>query len=982
MAPRLLQAAGAAALLLGPRAVQCGGPIGLHAVPCGSPGTTGWAFPGNEVTYGDPDSTAPRLCLTALGPPTNGQAVGLSPCTGSGLQHWRSSNDPPEEWPAVALEDAPKFALSIAEGHQGRPIWIWDTVDAAGYCSGMHNCGFVIAGGQLQLAQEKGTCVAASGSPEPLPDTPAPAPQPPTPPPPAPTPPPVPTPPPAPTPKPAPTPAPTPGPVDPRRTCCASCPERALPYCNRGIGFAKRAADLAGRLTTPEIIMLFFSYPGTEYVSRFNLKAWSLDHTCIHGINKLKNVSVFPHAIAQGASWDRDLVTRISNATAVEARVLSEKEYNDSNGKNQGSVLSCDGGPLANSAHDPRWGRISETYGEDPYHIQEIGVTALKALQNPQPVPGGAPEDVWMATRQVTRHWLGYHGADPDIKPPLFNVSERNLGDSYYPVFGAYQLPDKGRADGIMCAMTEINGEAPCASPLLLQKKLRQDFKSDALVQTDCCDSITTMTSLHYRGITSNAEALALAVNTGVGAYFGYQVTPFKEAMAGLIANGTVPLTTMRGHAERIVLSFMRLGFFDTDAPDYPWPPATVRGWQVDSAAHRALAREAAAKSIVLLRNEGGLLPLNAKSLRSVAVIGPFARCGPGVEGPRHASDREGECYLHSYNGEPSVLATVYDGVASAAPGASVTHSLGSNVTCIPPSNCWQQGAAAAALAAAKTAAAAADVTVLALGLGTHMEAEGQDRSTMRLPPLQEVLLGTVAAVAKKLVLVLVSAGGVDVRETAAGAVLWAPYGGQAAGDGVADVLFGRVGPSGRLPMTWYTEAWTAAMNASITTSILNMDLEQGVGRTHRYLRDPKTYVKHYFGFGLSYARFAYSNLTVAPLSQSGYRSGLRASVTVANTAALAAAEVAQVYVKGPGYDGQSAPLHNLVGFERVELAAGAAQRVSFEVPPEQLETAGSGGGRGILVGGYTLWAGGHQPGDAAGELAGGKCLEAAFTVA
>jgi len=121
------------------------------------------------------------------------------------------------------------------------------------------------------------------------------------------------------------------------------------------------------RLNQTWQVALFLSYPGTPYIAKgsqgedINVKGWSLDHTCIHGLNKASGVTVFPHAIAQGASWDRDLVRRVSNATAVEARILSAKGYVATKGGNQGEALSCDGGPLANSAHDPRWGRISET---------------------------------------------------------------------------------------------------------------------------------------------------------------------------------------------------------------------------------------------------------------------------------------------------------------------------------------------------------------------------------------------------------------------------------------------------------------------------------------------------------------------------------------------------------------------------------------------------------------------------------------------
>ena len=199
-------------------------------------------------------------------------------------------------------------------------------------------------------------------------------------------------------------------------------------------------------------------------------------------------MTVFPHAIAQGASFDLDLVRRVSNATAQEARILSDEAYAQSGGQNAGAALSCDGGPLANTAHDPRWGRIAETYGECPTLVRAVGVAALRALQNPQPVPGGATDDRFLATRQVTRHFIGYHGGSGDTingtrHNALYNASARALADSYFPTYGAFQRPELGAADGIMCAMTELNGVPSCADPLLLTRQLREEWGSDAIVQ-------------------------------------------------------------------------------------------------------------------------------------------------------------------------------------------------------------------------------------------------------------------------------------------------------------------------------------------------------------------------------------------------------------------------------------------------------------------------------------------------------------------
>ena len=184
-------------------------------------------------------------------------------------------------------------------------------------------------------------------------------------------------------------------------TCAAGSAEARLAFCQRSLGFDARTEDLVGRLNQSEQVNMFFSYPGTQYIPRFNVKTWSLDHTCIHvrpppsparpapptmlrayqqGVNKASGVTVFPHAIAQGASWDVDLVRRVSNATAIEARILSEQAYVKTHGASAGGVLSCDGGPLANSAHDPRWyaqlssassQSLTETAAQGP-HLRDV----------------------------------------------------------------------------------------------------------------------------------------------------------------------------------------------------------------------------------------------------------------------------------------------------------------------------------------------------------------------------------------------------------------------------------------------------------------------------------------------------------------------------------------------------------------------------------------------------------------------------------
>jgi len=770
----------------------------------------------------------------------------------------------------------------------------------------------------------------------------------------------------------------------------SSAGEAKYPFCDRSHGFAARAADLVSRLNQTEQLDLWGrSYPGTPFIERLNLKGWSLDHTCIHGLNKASGVTVFPHAIAQGASWDLDLVKRISNATAIEARILSYKIYKRGGGANAASYLSCDGGPLANSAHDPRWGRISETYGEDPFHIQRIGVTALQSLQNPQLVKGGAPGDYFYATRQVTRHYIGYHGARPDIGPnhvwASFSATNRSLADSYFPTYEAFQRPDMGRADGIMCAMTLVNGQPSCGSNWLLTTVLRDTWGSDALIQSDCCDSIRTMNNpfhVQWRGhnITTDKDALALAVESGVQVYFGFYGKEMIPNFLELLKEGTLTEDQLRAAAERVVLSQMRLGSFDNYAVDFPFHNDSINQSLLDSPKHRALAREAAAKSTVLLKNVDTCLPLvhpSSSDPLTVAVIGPFANCD------------KGNCYLHSYNGNPSNVTTILGGIHDAVTKGTTTYSLGSNITCPGgggskvPYDCWSNPAskyyyppAVAALNEAVKIASNADVTVLALGLGASMESEGQDRVNLTLPPIQQTLMKKVAKVSKKLVVAIVSAGGVALDETPACAVLWAPYGGEEAGSGLADILWGKVNPSGRLPLTIYSQEWAKHMNCpnytqDCSTSILHFDLDVGVGRTYRYIKD-ESLVQHHFGYGLSYTKFAYNGISVdthvEPL-------GMTITFQIKNTGKIAGTEVVQAYLSGAHVTDLPTPIHSLIGFQTHFLTPGEVRDITIVVPKAQLETAMADGTRKIVSGTYTISVGGHQPQDKEGEATSGPCI-------
>ncbi len=772
--------------------------LGLQVVDCGGDAAGPWTFAASGALVLSSRSQAEvavapttGLCLEpGAAIPAHEQLV-LTGCSGK-----------PTAWNATTAPGFPTFAISGVKGSWGpavllghvvvgQPAILYSLEASKGYCNSHHSCDFVYNASSKVLSNpETGLCLGSGPAPKP---SPPPSPQPP------------------------PSPHPSPAPPNLEYSCAPGQPLAGTPTCNRSLGFAARAKDLASRLNISDHVDLFFSYPGTPFIPSLNVKGWSLDHTCIHGINKQRNITLFPHEISQGASFDPDLVRRVLNATAVEARILSAKAYVSSGGKVLGAVLSCDGGPSAAQAHDPRWGRISWTWGEDPFHIAVMGSAAYEGLQSPRPVPGGQPTDRFLATRATVPYYLGYHGGSMDPKGSLsaFNATKRSLADSYWPAYGALlESHAASPADGVMCAMSSVNGVPSCVDPLLLKTMLRETWQSDAIIQTDCCDSVGSVKT--FLKITP-AEALARYISAGGGAYFGFDANMYRPLLMEGLKNGTIKHSDVVAIGTRAIETELKLGFFDQHSTDYPYAnESSALDWDLlDGSTHRELAAEAAAKSTVMIKNLG-LLPLGKANRvtqaaqKRLAVVGPFARCAGGL------------CYAHDYAGTPSFtndFASSISSMAAQLGWPAVSYAQGSNDTCATrcdstlPSHwvpCEPDGTAASAVDDAVSLAQTADITVLAVGLGEKVEGEGCDRPNMTLPYSQQLLYNAVAKAVrshgKQLIVVLVSAGGIEVDETVADAVLWQPYGGQASGDGLVRVLFGSYSPTARLPETFYKQ--------------------------------------------------------------------------------------------------------------------------------------------------------------------------------
>ena len=765
-------------------------------------------------------------------------------------------------------------------------------------------------------------------------------------------------------------------------TCETGSPAYDLPFCDPALPVDERVADLLARLDTATKIQQF-SIPVSHFVynSTLNLKGFLWDLTCMRGISPgalspNRRVTVFPHASGLAATFDLPLYSRIGSATQLEGRIINQMNYEASGGTSWQGV-HCDGGPLANTQHDPRWGRVSETYGEDPVLSAAMGVAANRALQN------RSADRRWLASSQVTRHYLGYHGANDLPRAGEELIDLHGFADQQEGPYSAFQARDGGDAEGIMMAMSafSIGRRADWGTPAVpmipslvhpyLWAKLRDEWRSDCFAQTDCCDSITTMVDDH-KYFPDMRSAVSAAVEAGLQASYGPNAA-IDATLAEMLADGSLDAELFDTRIARTLLTRFRLGEFDAGRnPDFPYA-GPYNETALDGPAHRALAREAAAASVVLLKNVGGRLPLTLAAGDTLAVVGPFANCSV-IDGGYGSPEQDAPLacsYLHSYSGYASAVSTIVAAAAEegARAGFSVTYAQGSNI--LTPFD------GAAGLAAAVSTARAATVTLLVVGLSSLVEAEGRDRANVTLPAAQQALVDAVAAAvpASRIILVVVAGGGVDTSYEQAAAAVHYMYPGEEAGTGLFDVLTGRMAPSGRLPLTVYRHAYLDVIEPLNTFTLIT---QQGTGRTYRYVND-SALVHYYFGHGLSYASFAYSALTLTPVSPAPGPGApadaplVQLSVLVQNVGAVPATEVVQVYVTVPrdaaanaSVGGAPLPLRGLQWFTKLPgLLPGAAPTlVTATLPVGAFRSTTAEGGRLVTGGVYAVSVAGHMSDD------------------
>jgi beta-glucosidase len=610
----------------------------------------------------------------------------------------------------------------------------------------------------------------------------------------------------------------------------------------------------------------------------------------LHGL-MAQNATHFPQPIALASSWDTDLVTRVFTAAALETR---------SRGSHQ--VL----GPNLDLAREPRWGRTEETYGEDPYLVSRMGVAVVKALQGAGPGVDG--EHVMATAKHFAAH--GQPEGGTNIAPA--NYSERVLREYFFASFEA-AVKEAG-IHSVMASYNEIDGVPSHASKWLLGRVLREEWGFDGHVVSDYY-GIPQLVSLH-KTASDNAEAARAAIEAGVDIEL-----PDPEAnktLVQLVKDGKVSEATLNQAVARNLRAKFLLGLFENPYVD---PERTAR--VTNSAAHRALAAEAARRSITLLKNEGNVLPLDRARLRTLAVIGPNA-------------DR---AHLGGYSDPtPAPGVGVLQGVTKKLGSAvKVTYARGVNIT-KEGGNWWADTSTPSdpaederLIAEAVNVARAADAVVLVIGGNedTNKEAWADnhlgDRDTLDLVGRQNDLVRAVVETGKPVVVVLINSGPLAINYVAerVPAILEGFYLGDETGTGVADVLFGDYNPSGKLPVSF----------------------PRSVGQLPSYYNYKPTAKRGYlytgkdplfpFGHGLSYTTFEYSGLKVSP-EKIGPGGEAVVTVTVRNTGRRAGEEVVQLYIRDL-VSSVTRPVLELKDFKRVSLAPGESKAVTFTVTPDKL---------------------------------------------
>jgi beta-glucosidase len=649
-------------------------------------------------------------------------------------------------------------------------------------------------------------------------------------------------------------------------------------------------------------------------IDRLGILPYDWWNEALHGVGRSGNATIFPQAIGMAATFDSDLLYRVSTAISDEARAMFNAAQKTGNYKRYNGLSFWT--PNVNIFRDPRWGRGQETYGEDPYLTGLLGASFVKGLQGNHPT--------YLKTAACAKHYAVHSG--PEKLRHEFNakVSQKDLYETYLP---AFEQLVSSNVESIMCAYNRTNDEVCCGSNSLLTDILVDQWGFKGHILTDCGALTDFYSDIGHGTVSNKAEAAALALKSGVSLNCGDTFSALTTA----VEQGLVKESDIDEQLSKLLKTRFKLGLFD---PTESNPFNGISPDVIDSKEHRELAYETAVKSMVLLKNNG-VLPLK-NNLQRYYVVGPNAASIDAL--------------LGNYFGVNSQIVTFLEGIASrVALGSQVQYSPGTtldqpNVNPID----WSSGGAADA-----------DATIVVMGLSRHIEGEeGEsisspyygDRLDYNVPKNQIDYLKKIKGNHGKPVIAIITGGcpmNLSEVHELADAVIFAWYPGEEGGTAAADILFGKVSPSGRLPITF-----PKSLDQLPPYEDYSMK-----GRTYRYMTEEPMYP---FGFGLSYAKFEYSDIKLSKESI-GKKENTVLTCKLTNSSDQNADEIVQLYITA-NPEISEGPLFSLKGVQRVSLKPGGNQQVSFVISPEMLIQINEKGEKELKKGVYEISVGGSLP--------------------
>ena len=707
----------------------------------------------------------------------------------------------------------------------------------------------------------------------------------------------------------------------------------------------KKAEALVDQMSVEEMAsQLRYDSPAIE---RLGVPEYNWWNEGLHGVARAGSATVFPQAIGMAATFDEDTLYKVADVISTEARakynLYSSEEDRDIY---KGLTLWS---PNVNIFRDPRWGRGHETYGEDPYLTSRLGVAFVEGLQG---------DGDTLKTAACAKHFAVHSGPEADRHHFDAIASKKDMAETYLPAFEA--CVKEAKVEAVMGAYNRTNGEPCCAHTELMENILRGEWGFKGHFVSDCW----AVRDFHENHMVTNnpRESAALAISKGCDVNCGSTYLCLLQAYK----EKKVTKEQIRTSAIRLFTTRYLLGLFDGSEYD------SIPYSEVESKEHLQLSYEAAAKSLVLLKNNG-ILPLNKNNLNTVALIGPNANSRAALIG--------------NYHGTASGYTTVAEGIQEYLSDSDVRvfYSEGCHLF---QDRVEHLGRANDRISEAVAIAKLSDIVILCVGLDETLEGEegdtgnsyaSGDKDSLLLPKSQIDLIDALKKVGKPIVLLNMTGSAMDLsyakNDDSFAAIIQTWYPGAEGGKAIADILFGQRSPSGKLPVTFYESL----------DELPDFKDYSMKGRTYRYMEGKAQYP---FGYGLTYSKVQVSDAKLTQFDDLAKDLKLAredASIlddkwieleaTVKNNGSVATEEVVQVYIKN-NESIFAVKNHSLCGFKRVCVEAGSENVIKVRIPEKAFVVYDEEGKARIDSNSYKLYVGVSQPDEVSVELTGEKPVE------